>query len=448
MPRDSSPGQQSLLRPAKATVPPQRTKLTAGDLVVFLVAVSAIGSAVAAKALDHAQKLFDYQHQAYWHYTGNRSGAFAAALLALALVCAGIGIANNLGDRRLQGGAGLVVTFLSWWVFASLYNGVPDGKAIQNLLGFSVLVLGVVVSPPSKRSLVWLGWLYVGTMAGSLAYGILIPDQGTVACRPDKCGIFGSLMTGFFPQENVLGIVCVALLPTIRYLPGSRWRIVATVLSALVVLGTGSRTSLAGWMVAAAATIWLIGWRPPLGRKSITLAPMAAFIAAAFLFLTTSADGLTGRGVVYQVVRSHLVGWHMLTGSGPGLLKAAYLSGATGGYEFVEEHNEVGHLLNNAGVIGALIFLLVLVALVRRAGKPIGMQAAAIALLVAASSEFMTEAVWTLEIRSEVFCTLLIVFGTVAAPSADETADGSQDESGLASPDMPQPGRESVGGTR
>jgi hypothetical protein len=192
-----------------------REKDSWGGRAIILLASGVVLGTLGAKVLDGSVRYRDKSGQMYWVTTGNKGGAIAILLMATAAVCALVGIYKNFkGSRRLGFFAGLMFTLIVWWLFVSHLRG--ERNTLQLLapdLAVLVVLIGVVMSPPTWRTVAALAKLLNFTVIACLSYSFLKPALGQLACRQDKCGIFGSYYTGFLAQENAAGKLVVSLVP-------------------------------------------------------------------------------------------------------------------------------------------------------------------------------------------------------------------------------------------
>lgn len=383
-----------------------------GGAGLVLLATSVIAYAALGKIIDGNVQIQDSTGRTLV-YEGGSVGATLALLLVLAGAgCAVIGFLTGRLQRLL--GSAFTVSLglcLAWWLLGSvlLRRGDlgPVGLVVIGL-GF-VIALGVVASPPNRGTLLALNVTRDVAVVGSIALSLLLPSIGTLPCRADKCGVFGSMWTGFFFHENVAASAPLILLPlaVIYRAPWKRWA--AFLLLAVLVLGSGSRTALLALAVAGALLILLPRWR----RSGLPIwaawAPLAAFVTSALFYLRVIPIELTGRDWVYSAVAGAMHGYAGVFGPG-----SPELAKGTGGW-VVGEHGQAPHVLLQLGWVGFFLFLGAMVGFVRLAEtrRPDHLLGAGVLLVPA--SRFVTEPSLMFETRTMEFAAMCLAMGLLAS---------------------------------
>lgn len=379
----------------------------AGDATIVLVAISAFGADLIGRVADHATKVIDAEGSTQWVTTGNRGGEFAQALLVLAAAISIASISSRIRSTRLSVRSTLVVIFVLWWIAASLSHEGSSWKTVENIGLIAVFFGCMVFSPPTIRVLRALFFVYLAMLISCLGYGLVLPSTGSFECRADKCGVFGTLLTGYFPHENTFGMQIAAMLPVAAFSPSRGLRWITVGISLVSVAATGSRTGEAAWVLAFAAMLWLLGIRPRLLTWGIRRGPLVAMLVSTGVFLFADQQALTGRGLVYSVIRSHMTGMQLLTGPGEGVLQFATAVGSWGSFQFVTEHSQAANIAERAGAIGLFVFIIILV--FRR--RVVERQMIGLCFAFAVAIEMVTEAVWPLFVRDESFWSFLVFIG-------------------------------------
>jgi len=401
-----------------------------GGRAVVLLATSVVLGTLAGKVLDGSIRYRDKSGQIYWVTSGNKGGVIAILLMACAAVCAIVGAYKNFrGSRRLGLFAGLMIALIVWWLLATHIRGERNTLQLlaPDLAVFAVMI-GVVMSPPTWRTVASLARLLNFTVVTCLAYSFLYPSLGQLPCRQDKCGIFGSYFTGFLAQENAAGKLVVSLVPAAVAIKSTRRMVASLGLAGIFVAATASRTALAAFVVGAAFVIYLRrkdlseSIHVPVAWRSI---PIVAIAVSLYLFLTVGDQALTGRGAIYSGIRDQLHGDALIFGSGADTMLRVAEIGGTAGVVVGGEHGQAPHLLARAGVLGLVLFALAAASLVAyRQWTPT--RAVALGFVLVASAQAFTEPGWLLDSRDFDIVTMLFAIGVFVAHDS--------------SPPLPKPG--------
>ncbi len=384
-----------------------------GGTVVLLLLLGALGYAIAGRLLDGMRVTYDALARPLVTTDGS-----LRTVVGLGLFVAGAGLASWLMlQRREYPRAGLFVLsiqgLLLWWCAMSLVVPRAPGSAPLLTLGAIPLVLAVVTVPPTRSSLRHLQLTLDLFGVANVLYSTVNPAIAQFPCRDDKCGVFGSMYSGFFLQENVApGIVALFLPVAVASRSDSR-ALVSALIGASVALTSGSRTGLLSVFVAIVLVFtvrWLLRRRPAVSVPSIVLAaPLLVSVVGLFVFATVDDESLTGRGLVYRVIREALVGPSLLYGGDWSIVELGtdgYLSG---------EHGQVPHVIARAGVIGLVLWFAAMAALLRE--RVMGLeQLVGLAILLTASVGMITEPRLELDVRSVSFAALLLVTGLLSKP--------------------------------
>ncbi|MGH3520642.1 MAG: O-antigen ligase family protein [Haloechinothrix sp.] len=254
----------------------------------------------------------------------------------------------------------------------------------------------------APRQLVLLAVLLAATVArpgrsallGAATAGLLLALLGGVQafvhadsvfreCRVDKCGPFGALFTGVFPNENTYGLPLALSVALVWLAFRGPVRIVLAGYLVLVVFATGSRLS---EMVAAAALVSLMVLRPSLaedgpamdrpradalaGRNGLALLGVCGAAAVGFVLPLTasSPDTLSDRAYFWrfglgEIARSPIYGfgaksWEGLHQTGQVPVAFSY-----------SPHNQWLDLAYAGGIIGVGIFLALIAGILLLGGR-------------------------------------------------------------------------------
>lgn len=294
----------------------------------------------------------------------------------------------------------------------------PERSPI-NLFYAAITVLVVIAASHlelTPRQLSRVGWVTVATAVSLLLYSAAFPERGWAPCRPDKCSPAGGLLVGYFPQENVVAMFLAALTPSLAYIRRPVPRHLAVLLVVACVLLTGSRTSVAALLLGIWSYVILRRRAHPdrqHGDASMVVGvfPVVAFAASAYMLFTLTDRSLTGRGLIFRIVRE---AWarQPLLGPGRGALEDAYYSSVVNWY-VAHEHGQAAYILAQAGLLGGVALLVALLGIATACALGRGPLPAVFALVPALG--FLTEPTWEITVRSPYFATLALTIAFCAA---------------------------------
>ncbi|MGC5585148.1 O-antigen ligase family protein [Ornithinimicrobium sp. W1665] len=378
---------------------------TSSVLVVVLAATFPVVQLVKT-VVDRATTVRDLSGAVHFVSEGRTAPLLefgAAGLAATAAV--------HLVVRSLRGDT-FTVTNWALLAFFVLLAEVLRGRSEPSTLLYAVLTLLVVLAAGVAR-LEAPAMGRVGAVAGLTALSVAVftlvdPTRGWATCRPDKCTAAGGLLRGYFPQENVLGMYLATLLPTVAFIDRPVLRRATLVLVTTTILLTGSRT---GAVVTLAAL-----WSYAIVRRRATRAhhgdagkvvgavPLITFLVSGALVFTLPDMSLTGRGLIYRLIRE---AWsdQKLLGPGRETLYDAYYSSMANWY-LAHEHGQGAYVLGQVGLVGAVLFLLALGGILRACWASRGPLPAIFALAPALG--FLTEPIWEISLRSPYFVSLFL----------------------------------------
>lgn len=396
-----------------------------GGHAIVLFLVGALGYPVASRLIDGAYIVSDSMGRTTVVDGGRADtivglGFFAAAVCAAGVAC--------LARNRLPWGSGTsfaLQLLVLWWAVLSIVIPRTPSLAAGDLaiLGTIPLILGVVSSPPTLVTARRVNLIRDAFATGQFLYPFFAPEIARVECRPDKCGIFGFLDTGFFTQENT-GIAAISLLLPLMAVSSTKRMAYSSGIALAVALASGSRTGIVSVIVATALSLYLRrridadGSRIRLSPLFVML-PLAATVVSLALFLFADPAALTGRGAVYAANRAALQGpafWY-------GVPWDTVLR-ASDGY-LISDHGEASHIVARAGVVGLCLWLVALVRpLWRRRFTP--EEALGVTILVGGAARMLTESTFELEARTVGFGALLLVAGLCARSSERQDASSTR----------------------
>lgn len=335
-----------------------------GGASVCLLALSLLAYAALGKVVDGNIQIEDAAGRTYIYEGGSVGSTLALLLLAAAFGAACMALV--VGRTARLAGSGFTILMglcMAWWLVGSgvWRRGSADPVELLLVPVGVLLALGAVMDPPRMSDLRFLNVLRDVGAVGALGVSVLMPALGQLPCRSDKCGLFGSMWTGFFYHENVAATSFIILLP-LAVIYRYRWQqAMAVSLVAVLVAGSGSRTA---YLALAAAVGFLVlypWWMRSGVPRLVRSLSVVAYALSTLLFLDVLPLDLTGRDWVFGAIRDSLTGYGSVFGPG-----SPELSARTGGW-IVGEHGLAPHLLLQLGIVGFVLFGMGLIAF---AAKP------------------------------------------------------------------------------
>lgn len=379
----------------------------AAPLLVIVLALQFPLVQFTKTVVDHATTVRDASGTVHFISDGQ-----AAQLLQLALSLLATGVATHLVIRSLRGRQ---FTLSSWSLLAAalLVAEILRGQAGPVGLLYAglvlVVLLGAGVMRIGPRTIASVGHVAGGVAVTSLLFPLIDPDRGWAPCRADKCTLAGGLLRGYFPQENVLGLFLATLLPAVAYIRSVALRRTTVTLVLVCALLTGSRTAQAASVLGLLAYVLLRRRAHPDrmhgdATKILALFPLVTFAASTVMLFTLSDMALTGRGLIFRIVREGLARQPLL-GPGRGALEDAYYTGVANWY-LSHEHGQAAYVLGQAGLLGGLLMVAALASIIRAAWTARSALPAVFALVP--SLGFLTEPTWEVGLRAAYVTSLVL----------------------------------------
>lgn len=382
-------------------------------ILPLLFLTSPLSSAVSA-IVDGATKARDFQGHWSWITTSNYSSVF---ITYYAYIVVGLSLAviarDLLGEKRVYGMPYLLIAAPVSMVICQLLRS--DYSTSLNTMSAIVVLSATAILGIDKRDIKMLAYLALLVGLTTIVFAIINPERALVPCRADKCTILNGLLTSFFPQENVFAIFMIISLVVVMFgLNGIPRALGATLLITLVAL-SGSRTVTIAAIIVAVLSLALIHIKSNTGKTSVRvlsgLAAVALFaLSAALFFIPLDPLAFTGRGFIYDLLRSF---WfeQPIIGPGRGVLEYAFSIGVSANYAIAHEHGGMPYVLVNSGLLGALFFVYWLVKLVRANVRTEHAWTSGMCLVFAITVAIVsiTEPVWTYDFKSPAFWTLALV---------------------------------------
>jgi hypothetical protein len=393
-----------------------------GRSICLLVLAVILGSFL-SKVVDGVQREVLRNGAVEYVANGNVGGLVGVALFGGAVLCAAVGVVQSGFRLRVSSPfTACMFVLVCWWVFCAvvLRRDPVDVEQSLFIVGIGIVACGVCMDPPKVSTLRILDILRTVAIVLMFAVWFVDPSGSYLPCRPDKCGVFGSLYVGFVYTENAAAQLIILLLPCAIVLrrESSFWASIGSVL--LFISATGSRTSLINLAVMLTFVVW---HRYRLARSNTGIVrvrwtwraiPTATLATSMFVFMSYSGSQLTGRGSIYAGVRQQLTADTLLIGSGPDTMRKIFSAGLLRHFQAIGEHGQAPHVLVQAGVIGFTLFSVALLLLLFGRFEWAVVQVAGFGLLLTASLQFVTEPGWTFYPRSLQMATMLLAMGLLA----------------------------------
>jgi len=224
-------------------------------------------------------------------------------------------------------------------------------------------------------------------------------------CRGIKCGVFGNgLLKSFFGHENALGFY-LSVGSFLIYRFSKRSRNILLVIVIVLVLATGSKISYLMLILSWVCYRHLNSKMPGL----LSFFPSIFVMISGATFYFVSGPGLSGRGYIYDFVKSSFLK-NPIFGQSRVELQESFFSG-TSNFNFLatHEHGQVPYTLFEFGLGGLFIFILIFLKFAIFQRK-IPLQISVIPLIVI-SCGFATEELLTPSIFGWFAWALVVYFG-------------------------------------
>ncbi|WP_426767270.1 O-antigen ligase family protein [Pseudarthrobacter sp. 1G09] len=204
--------------------------------------------------------------------------------------------------------------------------------------------------------------LALSITAGSSLYGLSGAPGALTSCRNDKCGFTGVLFSGVLGHENSLGLVLILLIPLLFALRDRLVRLLAGAAVGILVLASGSRTSLIALL--AVGSVWLLlairsrhrtsTLRVAIRRLAL-LAPVAGFAVATFLVVSSrdNPGAFTGRSQLWNLAVSAIAEDPLFGRGLYGWADIRQSTGAFGASAGYSPHNQFLDVALQGGVFAA-----------------------------------------------------------------------------------------------
>jgi hypothetical protein len=301
-------------------------------------------------------------------------------------------------------------------------------------------LLAAAVARPGRSALLGGAAVVLLFTVLSGAEAIIQPATVLRECRTDNpCGVLGILYPGVFTNENIFSLLLVAGIPFVWLGLRGRVRFLLACYVAFVAVATGSKL---GAVSAVVVLAFLVLLRPALpdeagasdpvaspGRVLFALPVLGAAATIGLLvpFHHPGADTLGDRATIWDMARDEL-SRSPLIGFGGKTWSGKYQAGEIPAAVSPSLHNQWIDTLYAGGLVGLLLFLLLLVHLLARGGVP-GIPVAASVLLPVLLTSVL-ERPWSFGISNALtFALLVATIAPVRVPKAGPVVSGERPRS-------------------
>jgi hypothetical protein len=391
---------------------------SAGGKALTFTALSAVATGILTRLLDSTTQAVDQQGVRYLVSVGNTGRYLGLSLLIPVAYFGARAFFDAAGAQRNPARLPLytaaLMALIVWWQAAFVLRGneLTDFQQDAQLVIALTLVAAVVLEPPTLRTLVNITHVMNAASICALAYGLSHPATQEV-CRSDKCGIFGDLFVGYLFQENGMARAVVLLLPAAVVIRSRGYLLFTIALTGILVAATASRTSELTLILVVAGIFVLRSARfsPRSIPVPLRAVPLLAIIASAAIFMYASPAAFTNRGYIYQAIRQAFGGREFLLGARSDFVSTLQLPFSA---RAVGEHGQVPHLLVAGGFPALALFVIGVASLITwrhwdRMETRIGLL-----FVLAASTQFMTEPTWEMNVRLTTFVAMVLSAGLFA----------------------------------
>lgn len=390
-------------------------------IAVLLLAIVPIGTFVGA-TFDGTQRVRDIDGSLVWISNSNHADQITTIMVVILTLLATF----RLIDTTLNKSTKLNLPAIAFLLPLSIIISQLIRSQYQSMLITSIstiVLIAIALKPWSINTSMALLRTMILAGISAAVFAFLSPQRGLIPCREDKCTPLGVLVTSYFPQENVLALYfMLGPVLSLIFLRGFRRVLVSSFFLALV-CSSGSRAAISG-SIAAVLIVFLFNlmksefnkkmFAKALGLVTTTL----MLLSIVFFFYTKSTDAFTGRGSIYQLLRTYWFDSPLL-GPGREILTIAFQKGESWNYLVAHEHGQLPYILINSGLIGALIFVSLfskigLKMIPQLSGKTRILAAAA---LCVSSLMFATEPFWQFDLRAPNFWSIAMIYSLCFTPA-------------------------------
>jgi hypothetical protein len=345
--------------------------------------------------------------------------AAAALLLASSVIVLGRGYPN----RKLSGALVLLLGLIIPYVISP---GLPRIETIAWVALASAVIVAVWHIGAPVRGLKWVAISGSALGTYSIILGILYPEYAMYYTQSEKALLLNWELSGPFVHSNILGVYCVLALSLIPLIVSVQWRILNGLVLCAAIVASASRTAL---IAAGVLALWWIVCRfrsvISVRLAGTALIGLCAATVLVLPLLSWDRSAFSGRGGIWARSlsawqESRWVGlgidWFTTIGTSWRYFGAwMYVDSERNSDPTPHGHNLVIDTLVRSGLVGICLLLLVLLAAIRsvRALDISSHQIACFGYLIAFLVVAITEAIWVLLPKMELFPVVGLVFAVV-----------------------------------
>ncbi|KOG29407.1 O-antigen ligase family protein [Streptomyces resistomycificus] len=401
--------------------------------VVFLTGVLANAPTVAYVIRAGRPQLLDPRGETVIGFPGwvNQIGSVANGLLLA--TCVVFVVHRLLVTRpRINVAPLLALTLVALFALSDGLHG-QQFLAPRQFVLLAVLLAAVVARPGRAAFLGASAAVLLFTVLGGIE-ALVEPASVLRECRPDNpCGLLGVHYAGVFTNENIFSLLLALGVPLVWLGLRGRVRVLLACYVAFLAVATGSKLAT---VAALAALALLVLLRPRLmsegGRRvspgrillTVPVLGVASFIGLAAPFHHPGADRLGDRATIWEMARTELGGSPFL-GFGGKAWSGKYQVGEIPAAVSPSLHNQWIDILYASGLVGLVLFVLLLAHLLLKGGTAAFPAAACVLLPVLLAS--VLERPWSFDISNSLTVTLVAALLIPAAvrPATAAAAPGS-----------------------
>ena len=357
-----------------------------------------------SRAVDGAHRAYDingdFAYVSSAHFTPIIGAAFTVIIAVLLFLVIVELKHDNEGQKRTEFDAGYTLLLLLIGISDLCYWRDWGALALARQAIFFVSLTILASTGLTLRTVRRIAYLYGLSLFGIAAFAVIEWQQAWLPCRADKCTVANGLLAGFFPHETAQAIFVLTGLPLIFFINNRFAKSLIGLTGLALVYFSGSR---AAWVGAAIFLIVMLF----KNRRWALLIPIGSMVLSVYDFITASGADLTGRGYIYDALRSALSSnpWF---GSGPHTLENAF-NNANLSFFVNHQHGEAPYLISDFGVLVFVVAASLLVFRCIQLYRLNDIVATNLAMpLVIGSTMLATETMFTFTIDSQVQWAMLL----------------------------------------
>ena len=333
------------------------------DYIILLVFLWSPITQFASRVIDGSSALVD-STQSYLVATGsNRSIVIQYGLIAILGMLIFIEFCDYQNRNYLEKKSLRIVlanssvrNFMLVTCSITLVIELIHGSSSKDMLGTGLLLL--FVSTTGELTLVAMkkmALLCVFSNVLIIFYFILKPSQSWKPCRTTKCPVgMHQILVSYFSHENYMGMF-VALSFFFAVFLTSRFLFVSQFfMSGFIVYASSSQVAYAMFLVMS---LFLLNKRRVL-QSILPYFPLLGFLGSSTFFVIASGYDLTGRGYIYDLIKSQFASHPFIGEDRKGLQQLFVNRQANMNFLAFHEHGQVPFLVFEYGLTGVVIGLI------------------------------------------------------------------------------------------